>query len=32
MFDDLFDRPDTAERRALVLEVELHQTRLRPPS
>jgi DNA-binding PadR family transcriptional regulator len=27
--DDLFHRPDTPERQALVLEVELHKTRLR---
>jgi hypothetical protein len=29
MLVDLYDRPDTAERRALSLEVELHKTRLR---
>ncbi len=29
MLDDLFDRPETIERRALILEVELHETRVR---
>jgi hypothetical protein len=29
MLADLSGRPDTAERRALSLEVELHKTRLR---
>jgi DNA-binding PadR family transcriptional regulator len=29
MLDALFDRTDTIERRALVLEIELHKTRLR---